>query len=214
MMKRSIFHWSLILFIGITACKNDKRSMPEKEYTSTKKDSIQRSVETLEEIAELANEGKLSEVFTEEEMRTEIITVNEGMSTLRSTTINPGTANEVHIDFLPNDSTKVWRVTIANASNKYRSETGIKPGMTVSELNTLNRKPVNFYGFQWDFAGAVDFNEGALQDKKLFAYVKSDAKIPSQFIGDAPHSSLDENALKLELYVYKIIYEDATAEPL
>lgn len=214
MMKKLILALIPSFFIVLTGCKNENKADAQDIEIQAVSETPFKEVTTLEEISRLANHGKLHEAFAKGDMKSELISANEGMSFLKSTTIYPGTGNEVEIDFLPNDSTRVWRVTVTNRSNKFHSKTGVTPGMTLEELNAINKIPVNFYGFQWEFAGAVDFNDGNLTNDKLFVYLKTDKEVPKEFIGDAPHSSLDEKAKELKLYVHKIIYEAATAEPL
>ena len=41
------------------------------------------------------------------------------------------------------------------AGSQWRSFANVRNGMTLSELETLNGRPFNFYGFEWDFSGQV-----------------------------------------------------------
>ncbi len=84
--------------------------------------------------------------------------------------------------------------------------------MSLKELNSLNNKPVDFYGFEWDFGGVVKFNDGVLENKNLFVFLKTDKAYGKEFIGDTPHSSEEENVKKLNLQVGKIIYEASKIE--
>ena|SRR5690606_4846974 len=188
---------------GVEIVENDSFQEIEKEETPT-----------LEKIAELANNGNLSAEFSDSEMQKEIASINEGMDSVKVIWLYRNSKNEVRIDFRPIDSTKVFRVTVEGKENKFHSETGLKLGMTIDELNSANRKPVDFYGFNWDFSGAVIFNNGRLENEKIRVYVKTDKKHGSQFMGDMPHTFEEAKAANLELYVAKIIFEPSKSTQL
>lgn len=169
---------------------------------------------TIEKIAQLANNGRLSEEFSSSEIEKEIASINEGMDSVKVVWLHRNSKNEVRIDYQPKDSTKVFRVTVEGKENKFQSETGVKLGMTIDELNSINHKPIDFYGFEWDFGGAVKFNDGQLENKKLRIYLKTDKKYGTQFIGDTPHTFEEAKSAKMELYVDKIIFEPSKSTQL
>ena len=198
-----LFFVAVFFFMGCDE-KMKKETIPASETQNVENSAEETPVEqapTLEKIAELANNGTLSTEFPNSEIKTEITTINEGMDNVKVIWLHKETKNEVRIDFRPKDTTKVFRVTIEGKENKFHSETGVKPGMTVDELNSLNRKPIDFYGFGWDFGGSVKFNNGQLENEKIRVYLKTDKKYGSQFIGDTPHTFEEAKAVKLELYV-------------
>ena len=212
-----LFFFGIFLFFG---CNNSMKKETEPaietdniENTSSEVPPKEESI-TIEKIAELAKNGNLSSEFPESEMQMEIVSMNEGMDSVKMIRLNRDSENEVRIDFRPKDSTKVFRVTIVGKKNKFHSETGVKLGMNVDELNSLNRKPIDFYGFGWDFGGAVKFNDGELDTKQIRVYVKTDKKYGNQFLGDTPHTFEEAKAAKLELYVNKIIFEPSKSTQL
>src|SRR5690606_10175777 len=156
-----LFFCGICLFLGCND-KMKKTTEPAPTVENVEHSPVETpqkaEILTHEKIAELANEGTLSEIFSDSEIKTETASINEGMDHVKVVWLRKGSKNEVRIDVAPNDSTKVFRVTAAGKENKYYSETGVKPGMTVDGLNSINRKPIVFYGFQWDFGGAVKFN--------------------------------------------------------
>ena len=214
---------SLLFFFGICllfGC-NDKMkkvtepaSEPESIENTTSEEVPKEKILTIEKIAEMANKGTLFAEFPDSEIKTEIASINEGMDNVKVIWLNRGKKDEVRIDFQPKDSTKVFRVTVEGKENKYSSETGVKSGMTIDELNSANRKPVDFYGFGWDFGGAVKFNNGQLEAQKIRVYLKTDKKYGNQFLGDTPHTFEEAKAAKLELYVNKIIFEPSKSTQL
>ncbi|WP_290253239.1 hypothetical protein [Aequorivita aurantiaca] len=186
----------------------------ENVENETSEDLEKEEFPTIEKIAQLANSGHLSDEFSNSEIEMEIASINEGMDRVKVIWLNRNTQNEVRIDFMPKDSTKVFRVAVEGKANKFHSETGVKLGMTIDELNSANRKPVDFYGFEWDFSGAVKFNNGQLENEKIRVYVKTDKNYGNQFIGDTPHTFEEAKAAKLELYVHKIIFEPSKSTKL
>lgn len=214
---------SLLFFFAIClfcSCDEKMKKVTEpgsglKNIEQTQSDTLQKEETiTIEKIAVMANNGSLSSQFLDSEMQKEIASINEGMDSVKVIWLNRNSKDEVRIDFQPKDSTKVFRVTIEGKENKFHSETGVKLGMTIDELNSANRKPVDFYGFGWDFGGAVKFNDGQLEDKKIRVYLKTDKKYGTQFLGDTPHTFEEAKAAKLELYVEKIIFEPSKSTQL
>lgn len=202
----------LFLFIGFAGCEEKMKKTIEPgpkeiEQNETVHEVPENKEITLEEIAEMANKGILENSFEEIEIESQMI--NEGMDKVRVVWINRGKFDEVRIDFRPKDSLRVLRVTAKGRQNPIISKTGLQNGMTIDQVNSLNRKPVDFFGFNWDFGGAAKFNEGALEDKNILVYFKTDKKVGREFIGDSPHSFEEAKQANLELYVNKIIYAPA-----
>lgn len=210
------FFLSILLFLGCNE-QMKKETIPATETENVETISEEMPKEpnfTLEKIAEFANNGTLSAEFPDSEIKTEITNINEGMDSVKVIWLNRNSENEVRIDFQPKDSTKVFRVTVEGKESNFHSETGVKLGMTIDELNSTNRKPVDFYGFGWDFGGAVKFNNGRLETTKIRAYLKTDKKYGNQFLGDTPHTFEEAKAAKLELYVAKLIFEPSKSNQL
>lgn len=211
-----LFFLSIFLFLGCNE-KMKKETIPATETENVKiiaEETPEKPNLTLEKIAESVNNGRLSAEFPDSEIKTEITPINEGMDRVKVIWLNKSSKNEVRIDFQPKDSTKVFRVTVEGKENKFLSATGVKLGMTVDELNSLNRKPIDFYGFGWDFGGAVKFNNGQLENEKIRVYLKTDKEFGSQFMGDTPHTFEEAKAAKLGLYVTKIIFEPSKTNQL
>ncbi len=212
-----LFYSAILLFLGCND-KMKKVSEPALETenieNTTSEEPSKEEILTIENIAEMANNGTLSEEFPNSKIKTEISSINEGMDNVKVVWLNAKSKKEVRIDFQPKDSTKVFCVTVEGKENKFYSETGVKLGMTIDGLNSANRKPVDFYGFGWDFGGAVKFNDGQLDGKKIRVYLKTDKKIGNQFMGDTPHTFEEAKAAELELYVAKIIFEPSKSTQL
>lgn len=213
-MKRNAFLIFSTIFLFWSCEDKMKRVIePGEKVETVEKKSVEEppkeEVLTIEKIAEMANQGNLESTFSKANIERENLMINEGMDTAKVVWINRGSNNEVRIDFRPKDSTKVFRVTARGRENKLISQTGVKMGMSIDQVNSLNRKPVDFYGFNWDFGGAAKFNDGTLEDKNIFVYFKTDKKVGKQFVGDVPHSFEEAKQAKLDLYVNKLVYAPA-----
>ena len=160
---------------------------------------------TIEKIVDLANKGTLDSALSKAAIERDTTWTPEGINHAKVIWLNKGEKDEVQINFKPNDSTKVFRVTVKGRENKLRSLTGVRTGLSIDQVNSLNRKPVDFYGFNWDFGGMAIFNDGALEESHLYIYFKTDKKVAKHFIGDTPHSFEATKKAKRDLYVNKII---------
>ena len=213
-MKRHAFLFFSIAVIFWSCEEKMKRIIePGERVESEEKQSVEEppkeDILTIEQIAELANQGNLESAIPEESIQKRNISINEGMDPVKVIWLNRGDKNEVRIDFRQKDSTKVFRITVKGPENKFASKTGVKAGMTIDQINSLNRKSVDFYGFNWDFGGVAKFNEGALENKHLVVYFKTDKKVAKRFIGDTSHGFEEAKEAKLNLYVNKIVYAPA-----
>lgn len=203
--KMLLFCFLLAMFVGC----NNKTTQKEEENSGTEipETISEEEIFTIEDLARLADSGTLETKFENSNIKKETQSVNEGMDTATVWLLFPETRDEVRIDFRPDDSTKVWRISVSSFDSKFSSKTGVKVGMTLDELNILNQKAVDFFGFGWDYGGAVKFNNGKLENKNIFVYLKTDADYGKEFIGDTPYSSEETGVAGLELYVGKIVFQ-------
>ena len=213
-MKRHAFLFFSVVMIFWSCEDKMKRTIElgekvESEERPSIEEPPKEEILTIEKIAELANQGNLESIIPKTSIERETLWINEGTDQVKAIWLNKGDKDEVRIDFRPKDSTKVFRVTVNGRENKFASKTGVKTGMSIDQINSLNRKSVDFFGFNWDFGGVAKFNEGALEDKNLFVYFKTDKKVGKRFIGDTTHGFEEAKEAKLDLYVNKIIYAPA-----
>lgn len=215
--SKNMIRLSILLILIITlnqSCKNEIRNSEKELNTQVLQEIPKEDVKTLEGIAQLAAAELLLEHFENDKITTEIHSINEGTDKVKSIWLFRNTKNDVRIDFTSKDSTRVYRVTSFGNKNIHYSETGVKPGMTAKKLNILNNHPIEFYGFEWDYAGVVNFNNGSLENKNLFIYLKTDQKYDKSFVGDNPHSYQEAEAAELDLYIDKIIFQPHGADQI
>ena len=62
-----------------------------------------------------------------------------------------------------NPDAPIVELRVSNPATHWHDAKGLRPGMTLAELVTLNGAPVSFYGLNWDYGGAVqDWHGGTL----------------------------------------------------
>ncbi|UJH90459.1 hypothetical protein LZ575_16790 [Antarcticibacterium sp. 1MA-6-2] len=116
------------------------------------------------------------------------------------------TPDEVQITWKNSAKTEVNDIRFSG-NGKWKSSTGLKIGTTYDELNKLNEKEISFYGFGWDYSGAVMWNDGKLEDSNLRVFVSPEGETKNDHYGDHIIEATPEEIAKLNLKVQTIIYK-------
>lgn len=103
-------------------------------------------------ITAATTEEMLVELFGEENVRHDTIWFAEG-HTETGTILFPGTPNEVEIVWNEEGAPSILRLSKPGAD--WITATGLKVGSSLQEVESVNLRPFQFYGFGWDFGGAV-----------------------------------------------------------
>lgn len=173
----------------------------------------------LEELLAVADEAALKKQFGEAAVRHDTIWGPEGMFFM-GTLLFPGTEDEVEIS---------WEDTVKNAkmlsaqttwhmddngnwkkASRWKSQTGIKLGTTLKELEKLNESPFKFYGFGWDYGGMVSgWENGKLNEKRVFielgtASTQYNTPAYEKLLGDGEFRSDDANAQTINPVVVEL----------
>ena len=119
------------------------------------------------------------------------------------TILYPGTADELHITWQDRNRTRIHDLRYSN-DGKWESETGVKVGTTYAELNKMNGKKISFYGFGWDYSGAVDWNGGKLEKSGLRVFLTPGNDPSNKFYGDKIIKATPEEIEALDLEVGSI----------
>ena len=120
------------------------------------------------------------------------------------TVLYPETSNELHITWADNSKTKIDEIRFSD-NGKWKSKSGIKIGTTYSELNEMNGKPISFYGFGWDYSGAVLWNDGKLENGNLRVFIGPDNEVNAKYYGDRIIKASPEEIEALDLKVQTIL---------
>ena len=190
-MKRLIL---LVLLMGVISCKSTKTT-----NTSTEDPFVVENIAAynIDEIKQKHPEAKIKE---------DVGMFEEGTEEYPYCILYPGTPDELHITWSNAERTQINDIRFTEGG-KWKSREGIKPGTTYDELNALNGKPISFYGFGWDYSGAVVWNEGKLENSNLRVFLapanEPDNKFYGDFIIDATAEEIENLNLRVQTVVYK-----------
>jgi hypothetical protein len=72
----------------------------------------------------------------------------------------------------PVERTQIKAVHIVGNDGKWHSYEGLQAGLSLLDLTKVNKSPVNFFGFNWEYAGVIDsYQKGILNKQKKFFYI-------------------------------------------
>ncbi len=107
------------------------------------------------------NKNDLGEIFGQANLKDGSEWIEEGTVEVKTTKIVQG--NDELTVYWEDESP--GKIKLSGENSRW-NVSGVKPGMTIAELEKLNGKPFRFYGFGWDNGGMVfDWGEGNLADK-------------------------------------------------
>lgn len=191
---RKIAFLSLLLII--TSCKSKKVSLTD--------NSDRFLIETL---AKAAAGEELKSIYAD-------ANINEGISMFEEATVEraftilyPDTPNEVLITWIDLQRTNPHNIRV-DKNGRWESKNGIKVGTTYDELVEINGAPISFYGFGWDYSGAVDWESGKMEKTKIRVFLAPKGKIPSQFYGDNKIEASKADIDSMQLAVQTILYQE------
>lgn len=194
-MKKLIL---LIAILGFVSCKSTKAPTPTAVESPTE---VSYFIEDLSAM----NAGEIRVAYTDAKTVEDTGMFDEGTEERAYTILYPETADEIHITWEDEEKTQIHDIRFSE-SGKWRSKTGIVVGTTYEELNKLNEKEISFYGFGWDYSGAVDWNDGKLENSDLFVFLEA-RNIPGKFYGDHIIKATPEEIKYMDLRVKTIMYK-------
>jgi len=176
----------------MAACNSAKKGTSGSTYKYT--------VENLERM----NSEDLTQNFPDANIAEGTDMFEEGTEERPYTILYPETADELHITWQDKNRTKIHDLRFSEAG-KWKSETGIDIETTYDELNKMNGKKISFYGFGWDYSGAVDWNGGKLEKSGLRVFLTPGNKPANKFYGDKIIDATPEEIEALDLKVGSIV---------
>lgn len=181
----------LAVFV-ITACNSTK-----------KRTSGNTSKFTVENLGDLAAED-IKKNYPDANVKEGADMFEEGTEERPFTILYPGTTDELHITWQDKERTKIHDLRYAQ-NGRWKSETGVNIGTTYEDLNKMNGKKISFYGFGWDYSGAVDWNGGKLEKSGLRVFLKPGNELLNKFYGDRIIEATPEEIEALDLKVGSIM---------
>lgn len=130
-------------------------------------------------------ENDLVQTFGTENIKRQEIYLGEGFSA-PGFTIFGDTRNEVEVYY----DTSVVKdrpafVRIAQEGTDWKSPEGITIGTTLEALLKINGKPITFWGFEWDYGGAVsNWNGGKIPQGLMIILKDTRPESPTSLLGD------------------------------
>lgn len=89
----------------------------------------------------------------------------EGQSVPGTVVFDKDPKRRMEITWAPNK--RVGDVTIGGSSSVWHTQSGIRLGTSLAELQRLNGKPFKFSGFEWDLGGRIQSWQGGKLEAEL-----------------------------------------------
>ncbi len=193
-MKKLIF---IIALVGISSCNSNKN-------VTAGTDATAKSF-VIEDLTRY-NAEDLKKAYPDANFKEDIGMFEEGTEERAYIILYPDTPNELHITW-ENEEKKRMNDIRFTENGKWKSSTGIKVGTTYEELVRLNENPVSFYGFGWDYSGAVMWNNGKLEDTNLRIFLAPGNSPEGKFYVDHIVEATPEEIAALNLTVQTVLYK-------
>ena len=182
------------MVLGLASCSSTKNTTSETLDKFVIESLIRFNSEEIKENYPNANVYEALGIF------------EEGTIELPYSVLYPDTPNELNITWADASRTQIYDIRISIGGD-WRSSTGIKIGTTYEELNELNGKPISFYGFGWDYSGAVVWNEGKFEKSKLRVFLSPEKEQNSKFYEDQIIKATPKEIANMKLRVGSIVYK-------
>ncbi len=190
-MKRFLI---LILLAGLVACKSSKSN-----------DTTFDDPFIVENLASYSLE-EIKQKHPNSNLKEDVGMFEEGTEEYPYCILYPDTQDELHITWANEERTKINDIRFADAG-KWKTNAGIQPGTSYDRLNELNGKPISFYGFGWDYSGAVVWNEGNLENSNLRIFLAPKSSPEGKFYGDFIVEPTEEELRYMDLKVQTVVYK-------
>lgn len=188
-MKKFIL---LMIILGLVSCKGSKNSTASVDLFE------------VENLAGMTSED-IKRNYTDTTIMEDTGMFDEGTEERPYTTLYEGTPDEIQITWADKARTKINDIRFTE-KGRWKSNTGITVGSTYEELNRINGKKISFYGFGWDYSGAVEWNDGKLENSNIFVFLEAQ-NIPGKFYGDNIIEPSPEEIALMNLKVGTILYK-------
>ena len=146
----------------------------------------------------------LKREYPDANFREDVGMFEEGTVERAYTILYPDTPNELHITWKDESRTEIHDIRF-DVAGDWKSAKGVTIGTTYEELNRLNGKEISFYGFGWDYSGAVIWNNGELEDSGLRVFLAPQNDPGNEFYGDRLIEASPEEIEALDLRVGTIM---------
>lgn len=150
------------------------------------------------------NAQELAKTYPEANIYEDTGLFEEGSVKRAFSVLYPDTPNELHVTWKDNERSKIHDIRFSK-NGKWKTKKGIEIGTTYQALNELNKKEIAFYGFGWDYGGAVMWNEGSLENSGIRVFLAPEDQVADKFYGDRIIKATPEEIEALNLTVTSIM---------
>ncbi|QHI34868.1 hypothetical protein IMCC3317_02130 [Kordia antarctica] len=205
---KKILQALLIIFL-LNSCSNGTKKEASKETKVETKD-VSKIEYPLDSLLSYDSEVALKKVYGEHVKRS-VGYYPEGMGEYATTVLFPDSKNQV--EFVWEDDSihynKLQYIRLAGKQTDWKTKEGITIGTDMKTLETLNKQPFGFFGLEWDYAGAIDWKDGYLEERNIFGSLAYPTdSMPEDFMdlhGDHTIESSSKIAQKANLILSEII---------
>lgn len=190
---RKIFYFIAILLI--VSCNSSKKA------ASTTAENLY-----VEDLLGMNSED-LKNIFPIESIQEDTGLFEEGTEERAYTIIHANTNDELHITWKDLNRTQIDDLRITS-NGKWKSNSGVEIGTSYATLNEINGSTISFYGFGWDYSGAVLWNEGKLEKTNMHVFLSPENEPSNKFYGDQVVKASPEEIEALDLKVQTILFKN------
>ncbi|MBX2929854.1 MAG: hypothetical protein KF852_18615 [Saprospiraceae bacterium] len=148
-MKYILFLY-MVATLAATACRPESKAKSGEDKTAV--DYTIEPGRRVGAITAATTAEELQQLYGAENVRRDTIWLMEGDFDM-GTKVFPGTDNELEIIWSEQGTPSLIRLT--KPGSEWEAPNGLKAGISLQELESLNMRPFQFFGFEWDFGGAV-----------------------------------------------------------
>ena len=158
----------------------------------------------VENLAKVISQNNLKEVYPDALIAEGVDVFEEGTAKRPYSILYPETPDQLLIIWEDESRSKAYQIYIED-EGKWKTQTGISVGTSYEDLEEINNGPIKFYGFGWDYSGAVDWNDGKMADSNVRVFLAPVNAPPQSFYGDEIIEADPEEILNLNLVVRAIV---------
>lgn len=183
----------LALILTFASCKSRKLTA----------DSPQRFI--IENLAEISSSQELDRIYPNSRKQEGTDLFEEGTVERAYSVLYPDTPNQILITWSNPNRSQIHSIRVEQPGD-WKSKAGIRIGTTYEELVKMNG-PLKFYGFGWDYSGAVDWDNGKFADTDIRVFLAPKNTPPNKFYGDGVIEASEEEIEALNLSVQAIMFQ-------
>ena len=161
----------------------------------------------MEVLAEVIEQQNLENIYPEAQIANGTELFEEGTVERAYSILYPHSPDKILVIWKGPERTEFHQIYL-DGKSRWRSNTGIQIGTTYDELVELNGAPVKFYGFGWDYSGAVDWNKGGLANTNIRVFLEPTVAPPRDFYTDKVIETTDDEIDNMKLKVRAIILQE------